>query len=146
MSSSFATPWTVACQSPLSMGFPRKEYWSGLPFPSSGALPNPGIEWVSPPLSQSSLVNPWVYIYVYIYNLAFSNLRHQGPGTQMVSAGVTSDSSPSLPAHPEPQASSSILAHSALPTSQLYLLSLCNSPYVLLYQSFSDTLVTLSFV
>ena len=38
------TPWTVACQAPLSMGFPRQEYWSGLPFPSLGDLPNPGIE------------------------------------------------------------------------------------------------------
>ena len=40
----FATPWTVACQAPLSMGFSRHEYWSGLPFPSPGDLPNPGIE------------------------------------------------------------------------------------------------------
>jgi len=38
------TPWTAACQAPLSMGFPRQEYWSGLPFPSPGDLPNPGIE------------------------------------------------------------------------------------------------------
>ena len=38
------TPWTVACQAPLSMGFPRQEYWSGLPFPSPGDLPNPGIK------------------------------------------------------------------------------------------------------
>ena len=44
----FATPWTVAYQGPLSMGFSRQEYWSGLPFPSPGDLPNPGIElWVS---------------------------------------------------------------------------------------------------
>ena len=35
MSDSFVIPWTVACQTPLSMGFPRQEYWSGLPFPSS---------------------------------------------------------------------------------------------------------------
>ena len=42
----FVTPWTVACQPPLSMGFPRQEYWSGLPFPSSGDLPNPGIEFL----------------------------------------------------------------------------------------------------
>ena len=41
---SFATSWTVARQAPLSMGFPRQEYWSGLPFPSPGDLPNPGIE------------------------------------------------------------------------------------------------------
>ena len=44
----FVTPWTVACQTPLSMGFPRKEYWSGLPFPSPGDLPDPGIKPVSP--------------------------------------------------------------------------------------------------
>ena len=44
MSNSFATPWTVACQAPLSMGFPRQEYWSGLPFPSLGDLPDPGIK------------------------------------------------------------------------------------------------------
>ena len=40
----FATPWTVACQAPLSLGFSRQEYWSGLPFPSPGDLPDPGIE------------------------------------------------------------------------------------------------------
>ena len=42
----FMTPWTVACQVPLSMGFPRQEYW--LSFPSPGDLPNPGIEPTSP--------------------------------------------------------------------------------------------------
>ena len=40
----FATPWTVAHQAPPSMGFSRQEYWSGIPFPSPGDLPNPGIE------------------------------------------------------------------------------------------------------
>ena len=40
----FATPWTVAYQAPLSMRFSRQEYWSGLPFPSPGDLPDPGIE------------------------------------------------------------------------------------------------------
>ena len=40
----FATPWTVAHQAPLSMGFSRQEYWSGLPFPSPGDLPDPGIK------------------------------------------------------------------------------------------------------
>ena len=40
----FATPWTVAYQAPRSMGFSRQAYWSGLPFPSAGDLPNPGIE------------------------------------------------------------------------------------------------------
>ena len=40
----FVTPWTVAYHAPLSMGFSRQEYWSGLPFPSSEDLPNPGME------------------------------------------------------------------------------------------------------
>ena len=40
----FATPWTVAYQAPLSMGFSRQEYWSRLPFPSPGDLPDPGIK------------------------------------------------------------------------------------------------------
>ena len=40
----FVTPWTVARQAHLSIGFSRQEYWSGLPFPSPGDLPNPGIE------------------------------------------------------------------------------------------------------
>ena len=44
----FATPWTIALESPLSMGFPRQEYWSGLPFPPLGDLPNPAIKPVSP--------------------------------------------------------------------------------------------------
>ena len=44
----FATPWTVARQAPLSMGFLRQKYWSVLPFPSSGDLPNPGIAPTSP--------------------------------------------------------------------------------------------------
>ena len=46
----FMTPWTIACQGPLSMGFSRQEHWNGLPFPSSGDLPDPGIEPVSPTL------------------------------------------------------------------------------------------------
>ena len=49
----FATPWTVAHQTPLSMGFSRQEYWSGLPFPSPGDLP--WIEPVSPALQVDSL-------------------------------------------------------------------------------------------
>ena len=43
-----ATPWLVACHSPLSMGFSRQEYWSGSPFPSPEDLPNPGIKPISP--------------------------------------------------------------------------------------------------
>ena len=47
----FATPWTVACQASLPMGFSRKEYWSGLPFSSPVDLPDPGIEPKSPALA-----------------------------------------------------------------------------------------------
>ena len=51
MSNPFANPWTVAHQAPLSMGFPRQEYWSGLPWPPPGDLPDPGIELLSPALA-----------------------------------------------------------------------------------------------
>ena len=53
----FATPWTVACQAPLSMAFSRQEYWSGLPFPSPGDLPDPGIEPWSPALEADTLTS-----------------------------------------------------------------------------------------
>ena len=46
----FVSPWTVAYEVPPSMGFPRQEYWNGLPFPSPGNLPNPGIKAESPTL------------------------------------------------------------------------------------------------
>ena len=51
----FVTPWTEACQAPLYMGFSRQEYWNGLPFPSPGDLPNPGIEPKSLALQADSL-------------------------------------------------------------------------------------------
>ena len=83
---------TVACQAPLSMGFPRQEYWSELPFSSPGDLPNPGFELVSPALQTDSLpaellgrpgtynslysiqtiytcIYTCLYIYVYIHKL-----------------------------------------------------------------------------
>ena len=44
----FVIPWAVAYQAPLSMGFPRQKHWSGLPFPSLGGPPDPGIEPVAP--------------------------------------------------------------------------------------------------
>ena len=61
----FETPWTVAHQAPLSMGFSRQEYWGGLPFPSPGDLPDPGIEPRSPALKADALTSeppgkPWV--------------------------------------------------------------------------------------
>ena len=60
------TPWTVAFQAPLSMGFSRQEYWSELPFPSPGDLPDPGVElssaWQADSLPLCHLGNPYVYI------------------------------------------------------------------------------------
>ena len=53
----FVTPWTVAYQASLSMGFSRQEYWSGLPFPSQGDLPNPGIEPRSPALEADTILS-----------------------------------------------------------------------------------------
>ena len=50
-----ATPWTAAHQAPLSTGFSRQEYWSGLPFPSPGDLPDPGIKPESPALQADDL-------------------------------------------------------------------------------------------
>ena len=70
------TPWTIASQAPLSVGFPRQEYWSGLPFPSSGDLPDPEIKTVSlalaggsftpePPEPNSHLFTPIVQSLLY---------------------------------------------------------------------------------
>ena len=53
----FATPWTVAYQASLSMGFSRQEYWSGLPLPSPGDVPDPGIEPGSPALEADALTS-----------------------------------------------------------------------------------------
>ena len=53
----FATPWTIAHQSPQSVGFSRQEYWSELPFPSPRDLPDPGIEPRSPALQEEALTS-----------------------------------------------------------------------------------------
>ena len=53
----FATPWTVAYQAPQSMEFSRQEYWSGVPLPSPGDLPNPGTELESPALQADTLAS-----------------------------------------------------------------------------------------
>ena len=63
----FAIPQTVAHQAPLSMGFSRQEYWSGLPLPSPGDLPYPGIDPASPALQADSFLSepsgkPLIYI------------------------------------------------------------------------------------
>ena len=69
----FVTPWTVTYQGPWSRGFSRQKYWSGLPFPSPGDLPKPGIEPGSPALQTDALLSeplgkPVIYIsYSIIY-------------------------------------------------------------------------------
>ena len=61
VSDPFATPWTVALQAPLSVGFSRQEYWSGVPFPPPADLPNPGIEPGAPVLQADFFLpsEPW---------------------------------------------------------------------------------------
>ena len=79
----FATPWTVAHSAPPSMGFSRQEYWSGLPFPSPGDLPNPGIEPGSPALQADALtaeLSKKGYLitfrhHFYLLSLAFISIR-----------------------------------------------------------------------
>ena len=70
MSDSSVTPGTVAHQTPLSLGFSRQEYWSGLPFPSPVDLPDPGIEPTSPALADRCL-----FVCLFLFVLPLS---HQG--------------------------------------------------------------------
>ena len=69
--STLVTPWTVVCQAPLSMGFPRQEYWIGLPFPPPGDLPDPEIEPTSPVLADSL---PWEAPSTLISSVQFSSV------------------------------------------------------------------------
>ena len=73
----FATPWTVARQAPLSMGFPRQEYWSGLPFPSLGDLPETGIKPGSPAL-QDLLHYRKILYHLKAYEEAGESLEKKG--------------------------------------------------------------------
>ena len=78
------TPWIVACQASLSVGFSRQEYWSGLPFPPPGALPDPGIKPASPASSELAgrvftTVPPGKSnIFIYLFGCASlsSGMRH----------------------------------------------------------------------
>ena len=82
----FATPWTVAYQAPPSMRLSRKEYWSGVPFPSPGDLPNPGIEPRSPAFQADALkeiVNSPYHHPIYLsvqccHSVVSNSLRPQG--------------------------------------------------------------------
>ena len=67
----FVTPWTIAHEAPPSMEFSRQAYWSRLPFPSPGDLPDPGIKPLSPTLRTDALPseppgNPSIYTYTYL--------------------------------------------------------------------------------
>ena len=73
------TPWTIVRQAPLPMGFSRQEYWRGLPFPSPGNLPYPGIDPRSPALQAESLPtsykgSPYIRVYIYILILQMRKL------------------------------------------------------------------------
>ena len=60
MSDSLVTQWTIGCQAPLFMRFPRQEHWSGLPFPSPGNFPDPGMKPTPPTLAgEFSTAEPW---------------------------------------------------------------------------------------
>ena len=78
-------PWTVACQAPLSLGFPRKEYWSRFAFPSPVYLPDPGMETASPALAGRFFTTeppgkpPHVYIHTYILIYIYTHMDRDIP-------------------------------------------------------------------
>ena len=74
-----ATPWTVARQAPLSMGFSRQEYWSWLPFPSLGDLPDPGIEPGSPAGQAHDLPTELGGEQIYLYWNLNPSIKHTWP-------------------------------------------------------------------
>ena len=97
-----AIPWTVARQAPLSMEFPRQEYWNGLPFPSPGDLPDPGIKLGSSSLQADSARSPMNMSSVQFSSVAQScltlqphELQHARPPCPSPTPGVHSDSRPS---------------------------------------------------
>ena len=105
----FATLWTLAHQAPLSMRFSRQEYWSGLPFPSPGNLPDPGIKPRSPALQADTLpseppgklcplfVIPWTVVYQAFLSMGFSRQAYWN-GLPFPSPGdlLTQGSNPGL--------------------------------------------------
>ena len=85
----FPTPWTVAYQAPPSVGFSRQENWSGLPFPSPGDLPNPGIEPGSPALEKAMAIHsnalawkiPWTEEPDRLQTMGSQRVRHDSDFT-----------------------------------------------------------------
>ena len=107
----FATPWTVAHQAPPSMGFSRQEYWSGVPFPSLGELPDPGIEPRSPALQADALTS-------------------EPPGKPSL-AWISHPPSCSIPVHnrvPHPYHSQVMSDHAGLLSARILLGSFCQNP------------------
>ena len=74
----FVTPWTVACQAPMSLEFPRQEYWNELPFPSSRYLPNPSIE-SKFPAGRFFTTKPPGKPHMYLYKYPKGSLTKQSP-------------------------------------------------------------------
>ena len=84
---------TVACQAPLSMGFSRQEYWSGLPSPSPGDLPNPGIEPGSPTLQAEALTSEppgkLITVYTAMYLITVKGLTDPLPQSKITGLELT---------------------------------------------------------
>ena len=125
----FATPWTVAYQAPLSMGFSSQEYWSGLPCPPPGDLPSPGIEPRSPALQVDSLLSkpPGKTKNTRVGSVQFSHsvvsdslqphgLQHTRPACPSPTPGVYPNSRP-LNQWCQPTVSSSVVPFSSCPQS-----------------------------
>ena len=96
----FTVPWTAACHAPLSMEFSRQEYWSGLPFPSPGDLPNLGTEPRSPALQADSLALEPLSSVQFSRSVMSDSLRphesqHAKPPCPSPTPRVHSDSRPS---------------------------------------------------
>ena len=94
----FATPWTVAYQASPSMGFSRQEYWSGLPFPSPGDLPDPGIEPGSPALEAGALTSEPPETTQFCKAIQFSSVAQSCPTL----SDPMNHSTPDLPVHHQP--------------------------------------------
>ena len=137
MSNSLEISWTLAHQDPLSMAFPRQEYWSGLPFPSLGDLSDLGIEFASPALEGRFFTNDHQERPLTLYSVQFScsvvsdslrphELQHARPPCPSPTPGVHSNSCPSSQwCHPA--ISSSVIPFSScpqcLPTSESFPMS-----------------------
>ena len=115
----FATPWTVAHQVPLSVEFSRQEYWSGLPFPSAGDLPEPGIEPLSPAL-QANLSKPpgAPAANCNISSVQFSSVTQSCP----IICDPMNHSTPGLPVHHQlPESTQPMSIESVMPSNCLIL-------------------------